>query len=116
MSGAHSIPGDTPTPPVRENEGPANAVGQPWWRRDAEQIGNVARVYGKHTIYIAIAIGCMRAIQALLELAFGRDAKVFGFLPIDWPFAAGDLVMACYFYYFATKEIKSILGGHEDAR
>jgi hypothetical protein len=57
----------------------------------------------------------MRVIQGLLELAFGRGARVFGFLPLDWPFAAGDLVMACYFYYYATKEIRRILGGHEDA-
>lgn len=72
-------------------------------------------MYAKHTIYLAVAIGCMKVIEEVLELTFGSGTKAFGLIQIDWPFLAGDLVMACFFYYYATIEIQRILRRTENA-
>jgi hypothetical protein len=85
----------------------------PWWRQDGEEIGHVTRVLVKHTIYLVLAILCMRFIEWVIEVIFGKE-KAFGLFPIGWPFLAGDLVMACAFYYFAFRELKHVLGREPD--
>jgi hypothetical protein len=81
-----------------------------WWERDGAEIGRVIRVLVKYTIYLAVAIVCMRFTEWLMETIFGQD-RAFGLFPIGWPFLAGDLGMAFMFYYYAARELRHIFGG-----
>lgn len=81
-----------------------------WWKEDASEVVRVVRVLVKHTIYVAVAVLCMRILETLVETLF-MEEKAFNLVPMGWPFLAGDLGMAARFYYFAAQEVQSILKG-----
>ena len=55
-----------------------------WWERDGAELGEVnakvglTRVLVKHTIYLSIAILCMRFIEWLIEVVFGEAKAASG--------------------------------------
>lgn len=79
-----------------------------WWKEDTSEVARVVRVLVKHTIYVAVAVLCMRILESLIEILFGEE-KAFNLVPMSWPFLAGDLGMAARFYYLAAQEVQSIL-------
>lgn len=81
-----------------------------WWKEDTSEVARVVRVLVKHTIYVAVAVLCMRVLETLIEILFGEE-KAFNLVPMGWPFLAGDLGMAARFYYLAAQEVQTILRG-----